>query len=114
MYYSNKTKICIFIVVLLVLGFGICGIGIIKEQTRQEQIQNKILSMGEESFQLVLTNTDVLQDIAAPVEIKWWFQEENQTYYLFLPSHYEKGLYYVFNLYDYVLINDNRVEPGDG
>ena len=69
--------------------------------------------MGEESFQLVLTNTDVFQDIAAPVEIEWWFQEESQTYYLFLPSHFEKGLYYVFNLYDYVLINDNRVEPGD-
>lgn len=113
MHYSNKTKIFIFIIVLLVLGFGMYGIGIIKEQAWQGQIQNKILSMGEESFQLVLTNTDVFQDIAAPVEIEWWFQEESQTYYLFLPSHFEKGLYYVFNLYDYVLINDNRVEPGD-
>ena len=113
MFYSSRKKV--FILGIAVLSF-LLSLGLFQfaERVKKEQnLSEKIESFGDEEFRLSLWDFSIDTKAEQTVEIDWWFREENETYYFFIPKVLSERLCYVFNQYEYVLIDGEEIRPGD-
>lgn len=111
MYHSRK-KMYAVIVVLLCMIPGVFYINqALEKDDRLNIISQKTEEMGKESFQLALWSPQTENN--TEMEIHWWFSEENERYYLFLPSGDKQEFYYLFNDSDGLWIGEEWVQAGD-
>lgn len=113
MYYIKKIKYGTVILSFLLLLAVILFFGWQEDKKIEEELEHKIETMGMEEFQLKLWNPSVSTDSGQDVEIDWWFHEDTQTYYLFLPSGETKNLCYVFNCFDALQIDNAVIKAGE-
>ncbi len=113
MFYSSRKKVFILgiTVLLFVLSLGLFQFA---ENVQKEQnLNEKIESFGDEEFRLSLWDSSIDTKTEQAVEIDWWFREENETYYFFIPKVLSEHLCYVFNQYEYLQIDGEEIRPGD-
>lgn len=113
MIYSSRKKIFI-LVITVVLFFLSQGLFFQVERMKREQyLSEKIELLKDEQFQLCILDASVDTQTKQAVEIEWWFQEEKGIYYFFVPKALNDRLCYIFNQYDFILIDGEEVRPGD-
>lgn len=113
MYRSKSLKYAI-----LVFSFGIIasiciGLGIHEKRSLQnEKLACAVEELGQDDFQFCLWDMENSAE-ASSVFIKWWYQPENNIYYLFLPSQVHCDLVFLFNLHESVQLDGQAVKVGE-
>lgn len=114
MYVSRHKKIGIMIAIsLLFLMLFFLFVKHINAQQTESRLAEKIEAMGTEEFQMALWNSSVSAENGQEIEIDWWYNDENDTWYFFLPAEICDDLKYVFNVYESVWIDEEEVVPGE-
>lgn len=113
MYYTSKKKAFILGATVLLFILSLWLFGYIERMQTQQYLGEKIELMTEEEFVLSLWDSSVETKTEQAVEIDWWFNEANETYYFFVPKVISERLCYVFNQYDSILIDGTKIKPGD-
>ena len=108
-----QKKYYIFIMTIILLTLFLLFTNGLEQKEKKEKLAEKIEELGTDEFKLVLWDASFFSDGEQEIEIKWWFNDANNLYYFFLPSSISGRLCYVFNQYDSVLIDKNKVLPGD-
>ena len=113
MFYLKKKKFGPVIISFLLLIAVLLFLQWQEEREIADSIEQKIEAMGTDEFQLCLWNPSVRTDNGQDVEIDWWFHEDAQTYYLFLPSGDNGKFRYIFNCFDTLQIDEQLIKAGD-
>ncbi len=113
MYSQKRKQVTIIIVtIVLLISFCIFSERIIQEFQRTEELAKKIEELGNEEFKLRLYDLVVSPATETDVYIEWWKNEEDNTYYLFLPSMNNEFVF-LFNIFESLFIDDCEIFPGD-
>lgn len=113
MYNTNRRNMYAIIMTIFLLVFVLLSFEKLDRKQIEERLEEKIELLGTEEFQLSLWKSDIRTEEGQDIEIKWWYNDLNSTYYFFLPSGTDYHFSYVFNKYDSILIDGERIVPGD-
>lgn len=115
MRHRTIVKICIIIL-------GLCiTIALVNEFDKRKSLSKAIEFMqsaneylSNENFELALWNvTEVSDSEGSDIFIKWWYNQNDDTYYFFVPkSLAEKGMHWMFSEVDCVTIDNTRIDNG--
>lgn len=115
MRYRTRLRICIIFVGLLVAIQIISVYENNRNIAKAESFVNtKSEYICEEEFELALWNKTSAADIdGSDIVIKWWYNEIDDTYYLFVPGNLkDKDLHWMFSEVDKVYIDGISINNG--
>ena len=71
--------------------------------------------LGSDDFEIAVGNACCGESVEADPYTKWWYNEDDDKYYLFLPKTWEedKRVFWTFNCVDEIRIDDRVVRQGD-
>jgi len=114
MYNKKKWRITLIILSFFAITALFISVGLLeKKQIYKAMIDNKVTELGEEEFQFLLWNSVNSGSDEKEIEIRWWSNEEDDTYYLFLPSDSGGELVYLFNIYDSLQLDGREIAVGE-
>lgn len=113
MYHMKQKKIFFVGITLVFFALSLLYFLKIEESQIETGIAQKVESLEDDIFRLSLWKPSINTETEVDVEIEWWYQDINETYYLFVPEAISRELCYMFNLYDSIVINDREIMPGD-